>query len=97
MYRNVTLGRYGLRQANYVKNNFIFQAVEPNDIISVVRCNCKKTKKGCCISAKCSCRSNGLKRVSACGYCRGDGCDDSRLCSNGKENDDDDVHDTILR
>ena len=80
---NVTLGRKRLRQANYVKNNFIFQSVAPDDIISVVICNNKETKKGCCTSAKCSNRSNGLKRVSARGYCCGDGCDNSSLYANG--------------
>ena len=80
---NVTLGRNRLRQANYVKNIFFFQSVAHDDIISVVRCNCKETKKGRCTSAKCSYRSNGLKRVSACGYCRGDGCDNSSLYTNG--------------
>ena len=45
-------------------------------------------------------RSNGLKCVSTCGYCRGDGCDNSSLCSNGEESYDvhdvDDVHDNIF-
>ena len=96
MYRNVTLGRNGLRQANYVKNNFILQPVAPDNIIRVVRCNCKETKKRCCTSAECSCKSNGLKCLSACGYCHGDGCDNSSLGSNGEESDDDDVHDNIF-
>ena len=96
MYRNVTLGRNKLQQANYVKNNFIFQPVVPDNIISVVRCNCKETKKGCCTSAKCSCRINGLKCVSMCGYCRGDGINNSSLCSNGEKKDDDDVHNNIF-
>ena len=84
VYRSVTLGRNGLLQAYYVRDNFVFQPVVPNDIISVVRCNCKETKEGCCTSAKCSCRSDGLKCVSACTYCHGDGCDNSILCSNGE-------------
>ena len=79
-----------------MKNNFIFQPVAPDDIISVIRCNCKEKNKGCCTSAKCSCRCNGLKYVSACEYCRGDGCDNRSLCSNGEESDDDDVHDNIF-
>ena len=64
--------------------------------ISVLRCNCEETKKGCCSSAKCSCRINGLKCVSVCAYCREDGCDNSSLCSNGEEDDDDDAHDNIF-
>ena len=96
MYRNVILGRNGLQQANYVQNNFIFQSVALGDIISVVRCNCKETKKGCCTSAKGLWRNNDLKCVSTYGYCRGDGCDKSSLCSNGKESDDDDVQDNIF-
>ena len=79
-----------------MKNNVISQLVALDDIISVVRCNCKETRKGCCTLAKCSCRSNGLKCVSACGYCRGDGCDNSSLCSNSEESYDDDVHDNIF-
>ena len=96
MYRNVTLGKNGLRQTNYVQNNFIFQPVALDHIISVVRCNCKETKKGCCTSAKCLCRNNGLKCVSACEYCLGNGCDNSSLCSNVKESDDDDFDGNIF-
>ena len=73
-----------------------FPACSVWQFISVVRCNCKETKKGCCTSARCSCRSKGLKCVSACGYCRGDGCDNNSLCSNGEESDDDDVHGNIF-
>ena len=79
-----------------MKNNFIFQPALLDDIIGVARCNCKETEKGYCTSAKCSCRGNGLKCVSACGYCHGDGCDNSSLCINNDESDNDDVHDTIF-
>ena len=47
-----------------MKNNFIFQPISPDGTpdgtsVSVVRCNCKETKNGCCTSAKCSCRIHG--------------------------------------
>ena len=88
--------RSGLGQANYEKNSFIFQSAAPVDIIIVVRCNCKKTKKVCCTLAKCLCRRNGSKCISACGHCRGNGSDNNSLCSNGKESYDDDVLDNIF-
>ena len=39
---------------------------------------------------------NGLKCVAVCGYCRGDGCDNSSLCINGEESNDGDAHDNIF-
>ena len=63
VYRNVTLGKNGLWQANYVKNNFLIQPVAPDDIIGVLRCHWKETRKGCCTSPKCSCRSNSLNHA----------------------------------
>ena len=63
VYRNVTLGKNGLWQANYVKNNFLIQPVAPDDIIGVLRCHWKETKKGCCTSPKCSWRSNSLNHA----------------------------------
>ena len=38
-----------------------------------VRCQCKLSPKNPCGTNICSCRENGLKRVTACGDCRGEG------------------------
>ena len=80
-------------------NSFLFQPVAPDDIMSVVRCNCKETKKGCCTTKRCSCRSTGLKCVSSCGNCKGYNCDNSTKFDNddddggGDEHDDDKLSD----
>ena len=46
----------------------------PNDILNVIRCNCKVTTKNPCGSNICSCRASGLNCVAACGDCRGSEC-----------------------
>lgn len=42
----------------------------PEDLLKVVRCNCKKD----CSSGNCSCRKHGLVCTTACGECRGESC-----------------------
>ena len=41
----------------------------PYELLNVIRCNCNVSTKN-----QCSCRSNGLKCVAACGSCRGTEC-----------------------
>ena len=48
-----------------------FQNIAPDDLLQVIRCNCKLTSRNPCGSNLCSCRRNGLKCVPACGDCRG--------------------------
>lgn len=64
------------RQFNNIKE-FIFFLVQPpapDDVLKVIRCNCKMTSRNTCGTTSCSCRSNGLKCVSACGDCKGLDC-----------------------
>ena len=46
----------------------------PCELLNVIRCNCNISTKNPCGSKQCSCRSNGLKGVSAFGNCRGTEC-----------------------
>jgi hypothetical protein len=64
--------------------------IAPDNVITVVRCNCK----GTCSSTACSCRKHGLHCVSACGNCRGTACsnvhaDSDANVDNDCESDDD--------
>ena len=53
-----------------------YDSQEPasDELLKVIRCNCKVTSKNLCRWKQCSCRSNGLKCVAACGGCRGTEC-----------------------
>ena len=53
------------------------QPPAPDHLLKIVRCNCKMTSRNPCSSRTCSCRSNGLRCVPACGDCRGDSCHNS--------------------
>ena len=46
----------------------------PDDLLNVVRCNCKTSTQNQCGTSSCSCKKNGLKCVSACGECHGNDC-----------------------
>ena len=46
----------------------------PENLLKFVQCKCKLTSRNPCGTNTCSCRKNGLKCVSACGDCRGEGC-----------------------
>ena len=45
----------------------------PNEMLNVIRCKCKPSSKGHCITNACSCRKHGLSCVAACQECKG--CD----------------------
>ena len=49
-------------------------AAAPESLLKFVRCQCKLSSKNACGTNLCSCRKNGLKCVTACGDCRGEGC-----------------------
>ena len=51
-----------------------YQEPAPGEFLKVIRCNCQATSKKLCSGKQCSCRSNGLKCVAACGGCRGTEC-----------------------
>lgn len=58
-----------------MENIILFlKAAAPDDILHVVRCNCRTETKNPCGGNTCSCRKNGLTCVSACGSCHGRGC-----------------------
>ena len=44
--------------------------VAPENLLKVIRCNCKATSKNQCGTNLCSCRKHGLKCVSTCGECQ---------------------------
>ena len=46
----------------------------PDELLKVMRCNCQATSKNLCSERQCSCRSNRLKCVAACGGCPGTEC-----------------------
>ena len=48
--------------------------VAPENLLKVVRCNCKTSSKNQCRTNLCSCRKHGLKCVSTCGECFGESC-----------------------
>ena len=50
------------------------KAVAPDDVLNVVRCNCKTSSRNTCGSNQCSCRKHGLHCVSVCGDCHGKDC-----------------------
>ena len=45
------------------------QETAPDELLKVIRCNCHATSKNLCSGKQCSCCSNGLKCVAACGGC----------------------------
>ncbi len=53
----------------------------PENLLKFVRCKCKLSSRNPCGTNACSCRKNGLKCVSACGDCRGEGCYNSEDAS----------------
>jgi hypothetical protein len=62
---------WGLKLSNNLLEPIMSdQPIAPDEILNVVRCSCKSG----CTSRLCSCRTNGLKRVSACSNCHGENC-----------------------
>ena len=49
-------------------------AAAPETLLKFVRCKCKLSSRNPCGTNLCSCRKHGLKCVTACGDCRGEGC-----------------------
>ena len=49
----------------------------PKSLLQFVRCKCKISTRNPCGTNVCSCRKNGLKCVTACGNCHGEGCKNS--------------------
>ena len=50
------------------------QEPAPYELLKVIGCNCQPTSENLCNGKQCSCRSNGLKCVAACGGCWGAEC-----------------------
>ena len=51
--------------------------IAPEELLLVIRCNCKLSSRNPCGSNQCSCQRNGIQCVPACGDCRGMGCNNS--------------------
>ena len=66
-----------------------------DELLNVVRCNCKTTSKNVC-GPRCSCRANGLKCVPACGGCRGVDCSNCELPNEHVVDDDGNVFENIF-
>ena len=48
------------------------QAIAPESLLKVIRCNCKSKSKLQCTSNLCSCRKHGLTCISSCGESHGE-------------------------
>ena len=48
--------------------------IAPDDLLKVIRCNCKSSSNNQCGSNVCSCRRHGLKCMPVCGGCHGEDC-----------------------
>jgi hypothetical protein len=66
------------------------------ELLNVVRCNCKTTSKNVCGGPRCSCRANGLKCVPACGGCRGVDCCNCEMPGEQVVNDDGNLFENIF-
>ena len=67
------------------------KAPAPEKLLKFVRCKCKLSSRNPCGSNACTCKKNGMKCVTACGDCRGDGCknaEDILLEENALDDDD---------
>ena len=49
----------------------------PDSLLKFVRCKCKLSSTNPCSTNVCSCHKNGIKCVTACGDCHGEGCSNS--------------------
>ena len=56
------------------------EAPASDEILTVNHSNCKVSSKSPCGGSRCSCRSNGLYCVAACGDCRGTECQNCDKC-----------------
>ncbi len=68
----------------------------PQELLNLIRCNCKMSSKSPCGTSLCSCRKNGLKCVSACGDCHGVSCQNEHPVVNDESDDDNDDVDSEL-
>ena len=64
--------------------------VAPDELMRVIRCNCKITSRNPCGSNLCSCRQNGLSCVAACGECKGVNCNNVSAYAESDEDGEDD-------
>ena len=77
-----------MHTVNYAKPIKFFKEIAPDDLLNVIRCNCKTTTKNPRGSRTCSCKRNGIPCVAACGDCRGIECN-NRSDQNDEDDDDD--------
>ena len=63
---------------HYQENSFVpimtDESPAPDELLNLIRCNCRLTSKNLCGGNNCSYRANGLNCVAACGDCCGTQC-----------------------
>ena len=67
------------KQGNIMKPIKTDLAPAPENVLNIIRCNCKITSRNTCGTMLCSCKSHGLPCVKACGDCRGMNCNNVSL------------------
>ena len=59
-----------------IKND---REVAPENLLKVIRCNCKATSKSPCSTKVCSCRKHGISCMQSCGGCHGETCENKQV------------------
>ena len=66
--------KYGWKLTEYgFEPNPSLNPIAPQELLELTHCNCTTN----CNNRRCYCRKNGLKCISACGYCKGTSCHNS--------------------
>ena len=55
------------------------QAIAPESLLKVIRCNCKSKSKLQCTANLCPCRKHGLTCISSCEECHSELCDNREV------------------
>lgn len=72
------------------------QEIAPEELLSVIRCNCKLSSRNPCGSNQCSCKRNGIYCVTACGDCQGINCENNEKKIDFDDDETDEVDDYRL-
>ena len=77
---NLDLGEWGWKlQDGHFAPICTDKQIAPNDLLKVIRCNCKISSKNQCGSNVCTCWKHGLKCMSVCGDCHGEDCNNKMV------------------
>ena len=55
------------------------QQIAPDNLLKIIRCNCKATSKSPCSTKLCSYRKHGLSCMQSCGECHGETCENREV------------------